>query len=161
MNREKEYYETVDLLLDAFSKATLQHGSCAACAVGNICAKGVGIETLDLKDLNALTEPIKYPHSHWFSAINVNPEYITIEGSEGNKAMDSTPYTRDELLDIERSFENEAYKDQLGRTQLHGLTAVLNQLKKIHEVDQEISDTNQKRLKEVHNELHPENLVEV
>jgi len=46
MKNEKLYHETVDILANAYMNNTLVHGTCAACAVGNIIAARQGMQVI-------------------------------------------------------------------------------------------------------------------
>lgn len=141
MNREETYYESVDILLDAYNNRTLRHGDCGACAVGNL---------LGTRD--------------WFLQIG------SYSGFEGQRIIwqpcaivpevENSPYTPVELVKIEEAFEKSIEDDytyyaitDTVKGQYVGLCAVLKVLGEIHEIEEKKS---QERLEEICTRLSSE-----
>lgn len=72
------------------------------------------------------------------------------------KQIESTGYTVEEILEIEKAFEAALYDDEMTEipTQIHGLTAVLNKLAEIHEIKDDLIKENQTKLETIHNTVY-------
>jgi hypothetical protein len=149
---------TVSILVQAYLNDTLKHGSCCACAVGNIVADALGIQMT--KDnlrwpgylypgydyIDGLIQP-----TGWGAAIStclgvqeINKEALTLPVVSNQ--IKATGYCYKELARIELAFENEKYeyedddtseKIELGiqKAMFSGLMAVVDVLAEIHGID--------------------------
>lgn len=156
--KNKELYEkSVNVLLDAYNNGTLFHGNCYACAVGNLIAKGCNIEFI--KDNT--WKDIKPEWDNVFSSSTVFNEIfqeinLSCYQGETKRQIDSTRYSVEELAKIEYEFENILINKKYSKRYLKhvnpklgqflGLVAVLNTLKEIHEIKEEIHTENIERL---------------
>jgi len=149
MQREDLYYKTVDLLLDAYNSNQLEHGSCTKCAVGNLCNNKTYWSQLFMtsKGFNGKLEQEFYEDAYTKS---IKKDLLKITG-----------YTWKELAEIEWAFESSIENTEEGysyyrntdvkKGQFIGLTAVLNLLKEIHQVDKEVSEEKQLKLESIYN----------
>jgi hypothetical protein len=126
MNRPELYKKTVDILFDAYFNDTLRHNNCMACAVGNIVAAGMGYE---------------YDGYIWRGHIDFD-YFRAVKMGEvtelGLAQVISTGYCVDELDRIESAFEGvywETSEISGEGLMLNGLVAVLDALKRIHEIE--------------------------
>lgn len=119
MKNKKLFNETVDILVKAYMNDTLEHGSCSACAVGNIITARLGDEYFGTFE--------------WFDYIRgQNCDKITEIGKE---QVQSTGYSFDDVVRIEQAFESAGteYTDENG---YKGLMAVVTVLCEIHECEE-------------------------
>lgn len=142
MNRPELYHKTVDILVQAYFNDTLQHGNCAACAVGNIVAANMGYSFIE-----------KYGGLNWKEADAFNqlqrslnwydPVIRRIVPNERQLAeIGSTGYRSVDLMWIESSFENCKCGNSQDEKMFNGLCAVIDTLDEIHEnTSTEISQT--------------------
>lgn len=100
MNRPELYRKAVDVLIRAYENGTLEHGDCASCAVGNLCAS---LTNQPFLNRNAW--------SHTFLTDTYTGEQIiqplgnNIFADTGRVAIAFTGYTVDEMAAIEFAFE--------------------------------------------------------
>jgi len=159
-NRIELYNKTVDILYQAYFNDTLEHGNCCACAVGNIIAANMGKTFERVFDTVASTRPRerwawvgeKYPgeisrdfpdlrvERGWGSVFYTNDEgrqrfYIGKYFGKAAEQIDSTGYQVKELARIEKAFETVGGSQSPEDRMFDGLVAVLETLKKIHEID--------------------------
>lgn len=126
MLRPELYQKTVDILVQAYFNDTLRHGSCSACAVGNIIAANNNIETeIDAGGL------------YWENSNNWYCELILgyYEYSVSQKVVNqikNTGYSIPEIISIEDAFEAAEYYDDTDRM-FNGLMNVIEVLDQIHE----------------------------
>lgn len=101
MKNEALYNGTINILAKAFRDGTLEHGSCMACAVGNIIQANLGS--------NVFSEELY----EWYKFL-VDSEgnarlYLEYHSKESlflaKQQISSTGYTIDEVREIERAFE--------------------------------------------------------
>lgn len=158
MNREQLYYETVDVLLDAYLNQKLEFGDCGACAVGNICRKA-SIKT-------------KIPNYYWRYLFCTDSTFTQVKNmwncleytdnrQQGEKLIAQTGYTIEELAKIEYAFETSLgfnldlkynlLEDDPKKAQYIGLCAVLDVLKEIHE--KEDNQEEQEKLTKVYEKV--------
>ncbi len=125
---------TLDILVKAYLNNTLMHGSCYACAVGNIIGDkmcGGMVKTNSFRNGGVLWKgynEIYYPgdggwdgskNFGWGAVFNTpNPgssQYVNSENYKGKakEQIDSTGYTWRQLAKIEKAFEN-AWRDRTG-----------------------------------------------
>lgn len=168
MNRPELYQKTIDKLLDAYNNGTLEHGNCEMCAVGNICesggwaalfctqSSGYQIEAQKGKIVQNL-RPILYGQDIFI----VESEQNVLKRARARNVIRKSGYSRKELMKIEFVFETSVSNTKEGYDKLvyldsHkkmgqfiGLTAVLNVLREIHEVDKEESNNSHAKLKTI------------
>ena len=144
MNRPELFEKSVNTLLDAYNNRSLQHGTCYACAVGNLCVEAAQ----KLNVTNALWNKVFMTQSNTQQQV-----FYCEKDSEYEKALElisETGYTVEELASIEYAFEssiaydyqNYAYNHTV-RGQYIGLCAVLDILKKIHEKEEVVKEQEQ------------------
>lgn len=144
MKTSDRFNNAISALVKSFFNETLAKGDCNACAVGNMCAAGLGITT------SLSTNCGIEANGRWKSVFcteedgvqNINP--YNYEG-EAKRAIDSTNYSWKELAKIEKAFEMatkipiEKYeyrtKDDIIQDQYNGLMAVVEVLCKIEGID--------------------------
>lgn len=147
MNNIKKFHETIGILVEAYLSEELAHGTCAACAVGNIisrkmgtkpkkkasrtgfyyqtCENGTDLFWGDVFRSTELEGQLFYPH-----AITPRIQHeISVSG-----------YSLEELRRIEYAFENAPrncpyfeYRNE--EWMFNGLMAVVDVLAEIHGVD--------------------------
>lgn len=156
MNRPELYKKTVDILYQAYFNDTLEHGCCSKCAVGNLCL-AAGAKPADgcfIPEGSAAC---------WKSAFHTDADtknqelnliayHANLRGCK--TVIDATGYKLMELVAIEYAFES-APKGVCGEDYMfNGLVAVLEVLKKIHEItDDSLVEANQKRFADHHKKL--------
>jgi len=124
--------KAIDIFLDALNEGTLAKGTCAACAVGNLVAHGMGIKAqipVDDIDFQKAKE-----NEHWASVLFRfhGPHFLK---DKGEKCVESTDFTKEELIHIEEAFEHNTKifwddyykysKQEIRADQLKGLEAVV------------------------------------
>jgi len=170
MNREKLYFKTVDILLDAYNNGTLLSGNCYACAVGNLVAANMGfryekvdnpiLSTYNLKwegfpnygDLSSIEDGrTKIQRLTWIGGLKYTLAGNIIESKrlseKGRAQLESTGYTMEEIGNIEYSFE---YPLVYGFpcTNEGRLSSVLLALEKIHSIEKKVETKLQTLLNE-------------
>lgn len=146
MTQQEHFDRSVAVLVKAYINSELQHGSCTACAVGNLIAAGAGY-----KYKSGRTWLDKQGQSvdamSWYEATadvakgNLCPEATT---EVAQKLVSVTGYDLRQITQIEAAFEFR----NLGRPELHktyeldmdsrqyvGLMAVVDVLAEIHGID--------------------------
>ena len=142
MKNESLYRKTVDILVQAYMNDTLIHGSCSACAVGNLVSANMGIKFIRNKRGNPYWEndiEPKWDLVHMYSGSSqlVNPKAYE---NEAKKQIDATGYTWQQTAEIEKAFESAPYGNSDDEWMFNGLMAVIDVLDEIHEVnDSEIT----------------------
>lgn len=124
-----DFNKTVSILVKAYMNDTLQIGNYCACAVGNLMAEAVGAKFIQSsygKELN-WAHPI-YKGGEWY-----NPYDYELLKSE--ILINSTGYSNDDIMEIERAFESATRGKSEDESMLNGLMAVLTVLAEIHNVD--------------------------
>lgn len=127
----RDFQHTVGVLVKAYFDNTLQHGNCAACAVGNVIADACGFKY----------EPRTGSSSIIGWAGKTTEDFMSwyTEDTEGNGMVVensltiSTGYSASELTRIENAFESveQEYDDRM----FSGLMAVVDVLAEIHGID--------------------------
>lgn len=147
MNRPQLYHQSLDRLVDAFYKGTLQHGNACACAVGNLLqipqrlAKQKGVSELEiLKGRFGGTGTLNdgLPGRHWSSLLYLEEE----------DEFCGTGYLNKEALSIEFAFEESwwgKHTDTDDNDGFLGLMAVVDVLGEIHGVDQDKTVTDKSK----------------
>lgn len=140
----------IDTFLDAINNGTLVKGTCVACAVGNLVAKGMGA-TIEVKKYgrHTMVSCDKDVHSWniFFQTSNgkqSGPACNFIKASydyvkQGELCVNSTEFTKEELAKIEFTFETNTkiryddyhlYADKtIKNDQIKGLSAVIEVMK--------------------------------
>lgn len=152
----------IDIFLDALNKGTLAKGTCAACAVGNLVADGMGGK---ISIVNGVFKCDEY-NSRWnilFMTDNQGNQdfrdqlYVNrvfksftkkeyFEGGEQNVSV--TDFTEQELATIEFTFEtntkihntdyDEHSQEEIRADQIKGLEAVVKVMLKFDEVKEDV-----------------------
>ena len=144
MKNKELFNRTVAVLVKAYQNDTLKHGSCRACAVGNLVAAGCGINNIFDDDewrIKASDEDFR----GWTNVFSTSrgEQLIMPENYRGPAKfqIDATGYTWQELAKIEYAFETAPKGDNDDDWMLNGLLAVYDVLCEIHEVDKsEVQD---------------------
>lgn len=146
MIKEALYNKTVGILVDAYFNDTLRHGSCSACAVGNIVAANLEIKVFpkggwsrslpywsDVHIIDSLThEQIFFEDGHLYR-------------KEGIEQIKTTGYTPEQTAQIEYAFETASQGNSKEDWMFNGLMAVIEVLDKIHENTDEAITTQTKQ----------------
>jgi hypothetical protein len=162
MNRPELYHRTVGILYTAYFNDTLVHGTCCACAVGNLIAARLGYSIrkeqvpyfgiLEITehhwyDVNGkrVPDPIlnsmsSLPAQGWGAFVcTPNPgrpqeiEWKYLSELVVQQQIAATGYTPEEVILIERVFES-AKGETIEDRMFDGLCRVLDALEAIHEV---------------------------
>lgn len=122
------FENTVNILVQAYLNDTLEHGNCAACAVGNIVAASCNYEYLRRTDSCLKWMWSKYTPD-WYC------DFVGVQESEQTRA---TGYSVEELNRIEMAFESVPYgTDDM---MFQGLMRVIEALARIHGVDLSVKE---------------------
>lgn len=139
MKNQELYQRSVDILLDAYNEKRLVHGNDCECAVGNLVRANGGAS------------------GGWFCPMLNYKEMVYREIPDANvkfkEKIEMTGYTINEIVSIEAAFESKSWVDEKNRTQYFGLCAVLDVLRKIHEVDTDSHEENQTKLTAIYNKF--------
>jgi hypothetical protein len=137
MNINRDFNNSIGVLVKAYFNDTLVHGQCHACAVGNLV--GAARQVPIIKDIRNM--PGKYwvkvaPWSNVFMTVR-NEQEIDLNAYQGEakEAIDSTGYTWQELARIEYAFETADKGSCEDDYMLAGLLAVVDVLADIHGID--------------------------
>lgn len=151
------FEQTVAILVKAYFDNTLEHGNCAACAVGNIIASSIGAKvsksayTWERKGIEII--PI---WDELFCSGGAGGQVVVPEEYKGwvKRQIDTTGYSWQELALIERTFEKhspfevEDYgedEDNMraieNSSMFNGLMAVVEVLAEIHNVDLSVKES--------------------
>lgn len=148
MNRPDLYNKTVNILFDAYFNDTLEHGNCYACAIGNIIAANRAYKLLQCEtifDLKLYWEgflpyheitnihSVRFPK--WFMLVRRSSNYRVEDIAVAEKQIADTGYNLEEVRKIENAFEDCDMGSSEEDYMFNGLVAVLETLKKIHEVE--------------------------
>lgn len=118
----RDFNHTVNVLVKAYINDTLQHGSCSACAVGNIISAN-GYE-LDRRSLLYMS---------WYEELT--GVYFLGNPTEAEKQISVTGYSRLELAKIEMAFEKQNKEEETEDRMFYGLMRVVDVLAEIHNID--------------------------
>lgn len=154
------FENTVSILVKAYLNDTLQHGDCAACAVGNIIAANIGAKVVPEKiNCNGY-----WKRNHDNLTIAWNDVFMTpfrenqrfqLENYKGQikRQIDASGYSVHDLAKIEFAFERAHNPEYNIRTDglpddflnpewmFNGLMAVLDVLAEIHNVDLSVKES--------------------
>jgi hypothetical protein len=134
--------KAIDIFLDAINEGTLAKSSCAACAVGNLVAHGLGGK-ITINQIGAIcTTPtgLRINNGLWGNAFitadgeqSKYPNYFNDSDVIGN--IEATDFTMEELMQIEYAFETNTkidicsydrrFKQEIRIDQIKGLEAVV------------------------------------
>lgn len=168
MIREELYHKTVGILVAAYFNDTLIHGSCYACAVGNLVAANMGLgykrsghqsifkKLIWVDGSNELPYPGDNPGAKgWGSVLSTNfgkDQTIDLDDYRGlaKEQIDSTGYSVYELAQIENAFENASQCGSDEDRMFNGLISVVEALDQIHEnTDAQVKEESKKRFVKV------------
>lgn len=138
----RDFNHTVNVLVQAFLSDTLEQCNCYACAVGNLVAAANGYKLVSkeftyggLVKVRVAPEHMRGDFSaelrggHWYKIISIYHKSRNLEiNRSGQREIDSTGYSEEELTDIEQAFEQSS-------GEFEGLMAVVDVLADIHGVD--------------------------
>jgi len=151
----------IDVFLDALNDGTLVKGTCSACAVANLVAKGMG------RDINIRTVGRGFdmddPNAQWMLILDESTtnahKNIAWALQEGRKGVESTDFSINELILIEEAFESEAvlfyyYYDlypieRVRQDQINGLEAVVKVMMTFDDVKQDVEEVFTNKAKEL------------
>lgn len=153
-----KFYDTVSILVKAYLNNTLEHGSCTACAVGNIVAHAQKWHILIAHDGTLFPEwkskNGRFVSPYWddvfisdggdLSDDSYQSIYPTKYKGNAKKQIDATGYTWQELARIEKAFESITYSNFCGtddEAMFAGLMKVVDVLVEIHGVDLSVSES--------------------
>lgn len=146
MKNQELFNRTISILVKAYLNNTLEHTNCYACAVQNLVAGNMG--------LKIIPKPINHEVSDCdhISVIIPNMKYIdtltiNLDSDKGiikpkiQEQLKATGYTRDQLREIEFSFEYYSFDPEVrSNTEewvFQGLMSVCDCLMEIHEATAE------------------------
>ncbi len=132
MKRPELYKKTCDILYDAYFNDTLEHLNCRACAVSNIVA-GYNNQRI----LPTLGHGYKVKYIDEYTLLGTGIEIHNWYYERYTIAEKNTGYSLEELLLIEKGFEFSKNGDSPDEWMFNGLTAVIEVLNKIHEVEED------------------------
>lgn len=142
---EKRVQNAIDIFLDAINDGTLAKGTCIACAVGNLVAKGLDakiVKSNNCANYFACTEE----NTHWSNLFVTTSSSVSgtigqvirrdcIDDPDVVKNISATEFTWQELAKIEYAFEtntkihnneyNSYKKKEIRADQINGLKAVV------------------------------------
>jgi hypothetical protein len=135
MKNKEQFDHTVKILVAAYLNNSLVQSNCHACAVGNLVAANLDIR-YD-QDLKWIGRQVAW------SAVFVTLRYQIAQNKcpaaytgEAKVQIDATGYTWQELARIEYAFERAATGKTSEDHRFNGLMAVLDELCRIHELDE-------------------------
>lgn len=130
------FENTVDILVKAYFNDTLEHSNCFACAVGNIVAHNNGYEYIDCNRVFSQGKMKRFKAiPSWYNSIN------RTSMNETDTQIGSTGYSLDQIISIERAFEQgwktryDHSNEEHDKDGYHGLMAVVDVLAEIHNID--------------------------
>lgn len=131
------FENSVDVLVSAYLHDELEHGDCAACAVGNLVKAQCG--TFDSSSFNWYDFAIvKRRNSALYSEKNIQFAKDQIK---------ATGYTIKQIIAIENAFERAS---PCGDYMFNGLMAVVDVLADIHQVDLSTKESAVLQFSEIH-----------
>lgn len=138
--KNKELFDrTIGILVKAYFENTLEHGSCMACAVGNLIAANCGLKV----NLKRPTKKWNNDIAEWYN-ISIGADKRNYNYKLAKEQILSTGYSIDEVNWIEQAFERvRLFKDKNDRA-FKGLMNVVDTLMQIHEANEtEIAEAKQ------------------
>lgn len=149
----KDFDHTVNVLVRAYLKETLQHQNCACCAVGNIISEACGytVHSTGEEDFWVDQKLTVYDPRVWgkvfgttvkktfFGLRKIRETYFQFHkiNSQTKIWADETGYSIPELARIERAFERAPMGKTSDQFMFNGLMAVVDVLAEIHGIDLE------------------------
>lgn len=141
----KKFNHTVNVLLKAYLNDTLEHGSCHACAVGNLVAEALHTEVCQVRGVWINGQMpywnVVFITSDWNVVFITSDkkQYVNPENYVGTSKtqIDATGYTWQQLAKIEFAFETANPGRSNDEWMFNGLMAVVDVLAEIHEIDLE------------------------
>lgn len=106
--------KAIDIFLDAINNGTLAKGTCVACAVGNLVAEGMRGSITKVDYVGGTSFSCSITNSNWAELFATNmykQEVYPEEELEGDirtlayQNIESTDFTKEELMQIEFAFE--------------------------------------------------------
>lgn len=131
------YQRTVDILVKAYFEDTLAHGSCTACAVGNIVNYGKSKKTWRWSEV-------------FFTGFMEQNVCSSNYKGQAKIEIDSTGYKWKQLAKIEYAFETAPKGNSDDEWMFNGLMAVIDVLDEIHQnTDKEVTEVSKKKFEKV------------
>lgn len=131
----RNFEHTIGVLVKAYFEGTLEHGNCAACAVGNIvgaCGFPQDVPAYMWDDCpTALHWKKVFYTSDWGRQV-INKNGYT---HHAKTVIDATGYSWEELARIEFAFETAPKGESSDDWMFNGLMAVVEVLAEIHNID--------------------------
>ena len=128
MNREELYHDTINIVLDAYNNQEMLIGDPCKCFIGNIISKRYnGLEKFRNGDYC-------YSPDWYFGVVKkASAKFYKGEISEqkGIRQIESTGYTLDEVIELERNFESFSQYNELA-----AIESTLIKLAEIHETNE-------------------------
>jgi hypothetical protein len=141
MIKPELYQRTIDILVDAYFNDTLKHGSCAACAVGNIISATNGIEI----GKGTEGEPVWVgAETSWYVELCV-PTYVDAISESVKVQVVNTGYSILDLVKIEDAFEAAEYTTDADTWMFDGLMNVIDVLDEIHQNKDTVTTSDAKK----------------
>lgn len=140
MKNKELFDKTIGILVKAYFDNTLMHGTCYACAVGNLVCAGMGYKLGGMKQRGQWNGGHAGPY--WNNVFVTNPstmlQIFDIDANEGRakRQIDSTGYSAKELASIEFAFETAPFGNNESDYMFNGLMAVCDALMQIHEANE-------------------------
>lgn len=144
----KRVQKAIDIFLDSLNSNTLQHGTCTACAVGNLVAAGCGVQLFNRSDFIIADNDVFITPYGSIDITDWANLFITSDNGVQEKRelsrftpsdqkrlqalIDTTGFTIDELAEIEYTFETVARHTGV----IFALEAVVKVMMSFDEVDQ-------------------------
>ena len=153
--------KAIDILLDAVNEGTLAKGNCAACAVGNLIAHGLGYSVLKSEFSSYWSDKAtgKSEQTNWGDLFITADDHqsrtdLSVYDKDYQEVLlreiNATDFTIDELAQIEFAFEtnteichqdyDQHYSHDIRRDQIKGLEAVV---KVMLQFDEQTDDVNE------------------
>lgn len=98
----RDFNHTVNVLVKAYLKGTLEHGNCFACAVGNLVTDANNCTFTRGRGFGLTW---KNGHPHWLDGVKFGQIKDSDNLEAAKKQAESTGYTLEEIAKIECAFE--------------------------------------------------------
>lgn len=141
MKNQELFNKTISILVKAFINGTLEHTNCYACAVQNLVAGNMGLkiipkpinhEVADCGHISVIIPNMRYADT---LTINLDSDKGIIK-PKIQEQLKATGYTREQLREIEFSFEYYSFdtevQSNIDEWVFQGLMSVCDCLMKIH-----------------------------
>lgn len=136
------FENSVDVLIKAYMNDTLDHGTCGACAVGNLVFEATGKETAWDRGWGSVFFTDPHSKNQFFKP----REYY----GNAKHEIDSTGYPLKSLMRIEYAFETARKGKCSDDWMFNGLMAVVDVLAEIHGVDLTVKEAAIGEFQKVH-----------